>query len=110
LQVADWSNVKYANYSTWVALSGGTRIVVDGAKNIDSVITAEDANKNIKAVAAAVRTGKRYPELIGVSGPRGEVILLEGHTRATAYALAQLPERAECIVASSPTVSRWAFY
>jgi hypothetical protein len=37
-------------------------------------------------------------------------VLIEGHTRATAYALAQLPERIECIVGSSPIMNQWAFY
>ena len=110
LEPPDWDAVKYANYPTWVTLSGGTRIVADGARNIDSVAVAEDANRNIKAVAADVSTGKRYPELIAVSSLTGEIILVEGHTRATAYALAQLPKRVECIVGSSPVMSKWAFY
>jgi hypothetical protein len=110
LEPADLNTVKYANYPTWVTLSGGTRIVADGAKSIDSVAAAEDANRNIKAVADDLRSGKRYAELIGVDGEAGEIILAEGHTRATAYAVAQLPERIECIVGSSPNMRNWAFY
>jgi hypothetical protein len=109
LEPTDWNKVKYANYPTWVSLSGGTRVVADGAKNIDSVLV-EDANENIKAVAAGVRSGKRYAELIGVDGVSGDIILAEGHTRATAYALAQLPKCVECIVGSSPNMATWAFY
>jgi hypothetical protein len=78
-----------------VTLSGGTRVVVDGVENINSLVAAEDANRNIRAVADDLRSGKRYAELIGVDGEVGKVILVEGHTRATAYALAQLPECAE---------------
>ena len=110
LEAADWEMVTYANYPTWLTLSGGTRIVADGAKNIESIVVAEDANRNIKAVAADVRGGKRYPALIGVDGLNGEIILLEGHTRATAYALAKSSERVECIIGSSPTMKTWAFY
>jgi hypothetical protein len=110
LEPGDWDIVKYANYPTWVTLSGGTRIVADGARNIDSVAVAEDANRNIKAVADDLRSGKRYAELIGVDSEAGKIILVEGHTRATAYALAQLPECAECIVGSSPAMRTWAFY
>jgi hypothetical protein len=110
LDAADWKTVKYANYPTWVNLSGGTRIVADGAKNIDAIAVAENSNKNIKAVAADVGTGKQYPELIGVEGLNREIILVEGHTRATAYALAKLSEPVECIVGSSPTMKTWAFY
>lgn len=110
LEPADWNTVQYANHSTWVTLSGGSRIVADGAKNIDFLAAAEDANRNIKAVADDLRSGKRYAELIGVDGEAGKLILVEGHTRATAYAIAQLPECAECIVGSSPTMRTWAFY
>jgi hypothetical protein len=61
-------------------------------------------------LAEDLRRGKRYAELIGVDGQSGNIILMEGHTRATAYALAQLPDRIECIVGSSPSMSQWAFY
>jgi hypothetical protein len=110
LEPSDWYKVKYAKHPTWVALSGGTRIVADGAKNLGSVDAPEDSERNIKAVEAQLRRGKRYAELIGAAGPAGEIILVEGHTRATAYALAQLPDLAECILGSSPTMSSWAFY
>lgn len=110
LEHQDWDTVKYANHATWVSLSGGTRIVADGARNIDTIAAAEEANKNIKAVAADLRSGKRYSELIGAEGLNGEIVLLEGHTRATAYALARMPECVECILGSSPMISSWAFY
>lgn len=77
IEPTDWNMVKYANHSTWVTLSGGTRIVADGAKNIDFLAAAEDANKNIKAVADDLRSGKRYAELIGVEGEAGQIILAE---------------------------------
>ncbi len=62
---------------------GGSRLVVDGANNVDSVDTAEDTNKNIKGVADELKRGKRYPELIAVHGDCEDIILVEGHTRAT---------------------------
>jgi hypothetical protein len=110
VEPADWTRVKYANCPTWVNLSGGTRVVADGAKNIDSNVAAEDANKHIKALVAELIKGKRYPDLIGVSGARGEIILIEGHSRATAYVLAGLAEPAQCIVGSSSYIRNWAFY
>lgn len=109
LEPADFSRLKYANHPTWAALSGGTRLVVNGARNVDRVVV-EDANDNIRSVEAALRRGVRYPELIGVDGDGGDIILVEGHTRATAYVLAQLPDRVECIVGSSPAMNNWRFY
>lgn len=84
--------------------------MMDGAANVDSIDLGDGTNAHILAVAADVRIGKRYPELIGVTDENEDVILLEGHTRATAYALTQLPEQIECMVGSSPTMRNWAFY
>jgi hypothetical protein len=83
LEPADWIRVKYANYRTWIELSGGTRLIADGAKNINSVIAEEETNENVKAVVAELGRGKRYPELIGVRNHNDEIVLIEGHTRAT---------------------------
>jgi hypothetical protein len=109
LEPTDLAKLKYANYPAWVKLSGGTRRVVDGAANLDSIDLGDGTNAHILAVAADVRAGKRYPELIGVTDENKDVILLEGHTRAAAYALTRLPEQIECIVGSSPTMRTWAF-
>jgi hypothetical protein len=110
LEPADWVRVKYANYPTWVTLSGGTRLVTDGARNIDSVAAEEDAKKNVKQLATEVAKGTRYPDLIGVYGDEGEIILVEGHSRATAYVIAQLTEPVRFIVGSSRNLKSWAFY
>jgi hypothetical protein len=110
LEQTDLPKLKYAKCPPWIELSRGTRLVIEGATNIGSDTPAEDAAVNIRAVAEDLKRGKRYAELIGVDGQSGEIILMEGHTRATAYAVAQLPDRIECIVGSSPSMSRWAFY
>jgi hypothetical protein len=110
LEQADLSRLKYANCVPWVELSRDTRLVTEGSKNIAPNTPAEDAAVNIRAVVEDLKRGKRYPELIGVNGRSGEIILMEGHTRATAYAVAQLPDRVDCLVGSSPSMSRWAFY
>jgi hypothetical protein len=110
LEPTDLAKLRYANYPAWVKLSGGTRRVMDGAANVDSIDLGDGTNAHILAVAADVRTGKRYPELIGVTDENEDVILIEGHTRATAYALTQPPEQIECIIGSSPTMRTWAYY
>jgi hypothetical protein len=110
MEHADLSKLKYANCPPWIELSKDTRFVVEGARNVGADTPAEDAAVNIRAVADDLKRGRRYPELIGVDGQNGDIILMEGHTRATAYALTQLPERIECIVGSSPTMRTWTFY
>jgi hypothetical protein len=48
----------YANHETWTALTRGSRLVREGAANVETVPTAEDANSNILAVERAVRNGQ----------------------------------------------------
>ncbi len=110
LEQEDLPKLKYTKCPPWVELSRGTRLVIEGATNIGSDTPAEDAAVNIRAVADDLKRGKQYAELIGVDGQNGEIILMEGHTRATAYAVAQLPDRIDCLVGSSPSMVRWAFY
>jgi hypothetical protein len=109
VEPADWISVRYANHAEWVELSRDTRVVTDGARNIDSIIV-KDANANIRALAAELGEGKRYPDLIGVDDGNNVIILIEGHCRATAYALARLQEIVWCIVGSSTHIKDWAFY
>lgn len=109
VEPADWISVRYGNHPTWTALSRGTRVVTDGARNIDSIIV-QDANDNIRALAIELGKGKRYPELIGVDDDDNGIILIEGHSRATAYALARLQETVPCIVGSSTHMKDWVFY
>ncbi len=109
VEPADWVRVRYMNDSGWVTLSRGTRVVADGAINIDS-ISAGDANDNIRALVVELGKGKRYPDLIGVIDGDNGIILIEGHCRATAYALARLQEPVGCIVGSSAHMKDWAYY
>ena len=106
----DLARSKYANHPTWIAISGGSRVAGDGAKNIVRKVAPENANENIQAVADAMKGGKRYPPLIGVEGDNGELILAEGHPRATAHLLGGLNENIEILVGTSPSMKNWAFY
>jgi len=110
LETTDLGKLKYGNWPPWPAFSGWTRWVVDGAANIHSVDLGNRTNDLILAIASDVKAGKKYAELIGAAGEGGDVILIEGHVRATAYALAQLPDRMECIVGTSPAMRNWVAY
>lgn len=105
--------LKYANYPTWVNLSVGTRLIADGAKNIDIIQVAENTNTNVKAVQKLVESGAVFPELILVSkNKKDDLILIEGHTRATAYELAKdyLKDEIEVIVGYSEGLGSWIWY
>jgi hypothetical protein len=110
MEERDFPKLRYAKCQPWIELSGGTRLVTEGAKNIAPGGPAEEAAVNIRAVVADLKRGKRFPELIAVEGQNGDIVLMEGHTRATAYVLSLPAEPIGCIVGSSPTMTSWAFY
>jgi len=105
----DYATLMYTNYPAWIKLSGGSRKVVDGAKNIGSVAVDEHAISGIQAVAEAVRMGQRYPELIAVEAANG-IVLVEGHIRATAYVLAAPDLEVEVILGTSLMMHNWVCY
>jgi len=110
LERGDAARLRYANFPTWTSLSEGSRRVTDGAANIDRVQVTENANANIHAVARRVAEGERFPELIGVEGPRDTLVILEGHVRVTAYLLMDSLEGVEMILGYSPEMHEWHFY
>jgi hypothetical protein len=109
---AEVADMKYAKHETWITLSGGSRTVRDGAANVDKIPTGEDANANIRAVVREVQRGQSYPPLIAAAMSSDDKhVLLEGHTRATAYVRAlQADAPVELIVAYSPNMAMWGFY
>jgi hypothetical protein len=104
----DLLKVKYMNYSYWNDISGGSRLVADAAKRIFSGEIEND--EGFRAAAEAVRNGKLFEEIILVSeNERSDLILLEGHLRATAYlmSLEYLPPQVSAIVGYSEKVAVW---
>jgi hypothetical protein len=85
-------------------------LVADGAANIGTVEAPDNVNAHVAQVANRVRQGEKFPELILVQTGDGGLIVLEGHTRATAYVAAPVREPIEALVGTSPRISQWAFH
>lgn len=109
--VSEVGELLYANYPTWVKLSGGSRRVRDGAANIGLVDVDEDINEHVPAVERALTGGSECPELILVAeSQESDHVILEGHTRATAYVRALPPDaEVEVIAGYAPEMSAWQF-
>jgi hypothetical protein len=122
LAQADLSRVMYVNDDPrlpgretwdkvcWFDLAGGTRFVKDGAANVNRGRPApgyEPVFRNIVATADALRRGAEVPELIlarqSVTSP---LLIIEGHTRATAYVLSAR-ERIPVFIGEAPGLDRW---
>jgi hypothetical protein len=103
---------KYVNHQEgWARVSGSTRLVAEGVNNLDQDHNAE-IKGNVSGIATRLGQGHKFPALIAVqcSNDTAQAVLMEGHTRATAYALTGLPGEIDVIIGSSPTMNRWVFF
>ena len=80
----DVTRMRYINWDYWVEVTGGTRL----ASTFAAVKQAE-ADPAYTALRDAFAAGDMVPEIILVdSGPGARLVILEGHMRATAMAMA----------------------
>src|SRR5215471_7377026 len=105
---AELAGVRFIDYDYWVELSGGTRLAVDAAPRIRVGVAPFGVPRDwALGMAREVAGGARFPPLILVTtGPGGDLVVLEGHARLTAYMLAldRLPPELEVLVGSSPAM------
>ena len=110
LTPAELATVRYIDYDYWVELSGGTRLAADAAPRIRAGAAPFGVPSDwALGMADEVARGARFPPLILVTtGPGGDLVVLEGHARLTAYMLARdrLPPELEVLVGSSPGMPR----
>ncbi len=103
--------VRYIEDDYWVELSGGTRLAVDAAARIRSGVTVFGVSSDgALSMARAVADGARFPPLILVTtGSSGDLVVLEGHARLTAFMLctSRLPPELEVLVGLSPGMTGW---
>jgi hypothetical protein len=106
---AELATVRYIDYDYWVELSGGTRLPVDAAPRIRARVTPFGVSSDwALGMAQAVADGARFPPLILVTtGPSGDLVVLEGHARLTAYMLGpdRLPPELEVLLGTSPDMA-----
>ena len=110
LTPAELATVRYIDYDYWVELSGGTRLAAHAAPRIRAGAAPFGVPSDwALGMADEVARGARFPPLILVTtGPGGDLVVLEGHARLTAYMLARdrLPPELEVLVGSSPAMPR----
>ena len=90
LDYADLNRIKYVEYSYWNELTGGSRRPMDAAATIrEGIEVFGVSNEGFLSTATALSDGVKFPEPILVAPKAaGDLIILEGHVRITAYALA----------------------
>lgn len=102
--------VRFMDYSYWNVLSSGTRLPTAAAENVRAgIVVYGQSTACYLALAEELRQGTRFPELILVGlAPGEDLVVLEGHVRLTAYALAAdgLPREFTALVGYSPNMGR----
>ncbi len=114
LETGDFETMRYINDTVtttphWANLSDGTRLVSAGARNLRQR-PADPDTQQIGAIAQALRNGVYFPPLIAAQHREGSLILIEGHSRATAYVMEHFAGVVEAFVGSSPSMPSWVFY
>lgn len=95
--------IRYINWDWWLRISDGTRLPTVAAERIRA---AGDAAWH-EPIAARLRDGTAHDLIVVGSGPR---VLVEGHTRLTAYAVWPecLPPELEVFLGDSPRIEEWS--
>lgn len=116
LHPSELGDVRYANHVTWQRLSGGSRRVRDGAANVERIQVYEnghDINAGVRACAHVIDAGEPMAALIAVADNSDgrDLVLMEGHTRATAYLIAtDPPTDVTLLVGRSSAMADWPWF
>lgn len=113
VQLSELSQFLYANYHTLSEVAGATRLVSEAAKRVMTGMPALSAEARafadgISIVAERVKAGQNFPELVAVRDPRSaNIVLMEGHTRATAFVISRTPSVVRVLIGSSSHIHEW---
>ena len=106
VELPDLQRLKYIGEDQdWFRLSSGTRLVQDGARNLE---TDPRIAARVSQTQQEIEQGRCRAALILVETNSGEIVVLEGNTRATAYAI--LFDRSfSAFIGTSPLMNVWPF-
>ena len=100
-------------HPAWAVLAPVTRKVAEGASNVGHVFTGDVTNMLVLALALRISESHPLPplpEIICLRRPDGHLVIMEGHTRATAIMLeAHRIPQVNVFVGASPSVATWAY-
>lgn len=113
LSTTDVAEMLYARHEgAWRLLSPATRKVAEGATNVGHVFTGDSTNMVVLSLASGIcHSDKKIPPLIALRRPDGQLVLLEGHARATAIVLEahRFAGGIEAFVGEGPSVANWPY-
>jgi len=104
VELFDYNGLKcISKDGDWAKLTDGSRLIRDAVSNLNAVPRVRD---DVQATVDKIKQGRQLAELILVEDNRDGLVIVEGHTRATAYAfLSHRPFTA--FVGTSPAMTQW---
>jgi hypothetical protein len=107
--------VRYIDYSYWTALTNGTRRPMDAVQFIRAggLVFDRMPTGQFLALAQSFREGVTWEPIICVRAGEDEpIVVLEGHARLTAMALASdcLPAETPVLLGTSASITDWPCY
>jgi hypothetical protein len=112
LEPDDFQRMRYARVpESLIPLSGPSRLVTDGARNFSAGVPAAAKMPQIAAIVADIKQGATYDPLIAVQDRDGSLVLIEGHSRATAYVITgSTGTGIEALAGTAATFEGWYFF
>jgi hypothetical protein len=102
-----------SGHPAWTALAPVTRKVAEGASNVGHVFSGDQTNMLVLALALRIADSNpppALPEIICLRRPDSQLVIMEGHTRATAIMLeAHRIPQVTVFVGASPSVADWVY-
>lgn len=110
IERTELADFKYANEDSLLKVSGTSRLVADGAKNYTLGKAPAHFSERVDGVIGRLNNGEQLCHLIAVEADDVNLVLVEGHTRATAYVVAKPSYPITVLVGTSPLMKRWSFF
>jgi hypothetical protein len=110
LEPHELDRLKYAKEDSWKQMSDETRKPSRLVEKLNRGELPQEVDERIRAIQQAFANGKTYPELIVAEGQNSELILIEGHSRASAYVASRVDKNIEIISGYSLSMSGWHYY
>ena len=112
LDKEDLANVRYLNYSDWRTFSGNTLMPTVAADRVKRGDEAKGMPLDaIKAIASEMSNGVRFLPVIAVGTRESStIVMVEGHTRITAYALAEGEGELSALLGIAPVAGLRAWH
>jgi hypothetical protein len=99
---------------SWVEMSEGTRSIQHIAARLSRIEAASNTEREtaarIRGIQKELSSGKLMPPLIAVEAGNDRLVLVEGHSRATAYVDLKWRSNIPVVLGRSTKMREWLYY